>query len=143
MYKMNSTIKIALFVVFIIALSGIMWGIYIYNKTSDGLQDERPDYVLNAVELQKQFREDENLASGMYINKVIEVSGIIESVRQRENETVSIVLKTGNDISKVICTLATQESTKLPGPGNEITLRGECSGFLMDVLLNNCKVIRH
>ena len=26
--------------------------------------------------------------------------------------------------------------------GNEITLRGECSGFLMDVLLNNCALIK-
>jgi hypothetical protein len=44
-------------------------------------------------------------------------------------------------MSSVISTFgAITEPSKLKA-GDKITLRGACSGFLMDVLLNNCAVI--
>ena len=65
----------------------------------------------------------------------------IASVAKADSNNLNISLKTGSDISSVICTLTVFGDISDLKEGDEITLRGECSGFLMDVLLNNCAII--
>jgi hypothetical protein len=138
---MKPLVKIALFVVFFLALAGILTTLYLYNKQHKDLEKVKPDFVISAVDLQKAFEENETSAASTYTNKVIEVTGTIESVKTGENNVLSIVLKTGNDLSTVICTFTPETDPAKFTPGNQITARGECSGFLMDVLLNNCVIL--
>ena len=77
----------------------------------------------------------------IYINKILEVTGKIASVKPAENNVVSISLVTDSDLSSVICTFPAVSDPSIFRVGDEITMRGECSGFLMDVLLNNCALI--
>jgi hypothetical protein len=139
---MKTYVKIALFIVSFIALSGILAALYMYNLKHTDMAKAKPDFVITASSLQKAFEDDETAASTKYINKILEVSGKIASIKPAENNVINISLVTGSDISSVICTFpAITDPSKLI-PGYEITLRGECSGFLMDVLLNNCAVIQ-
>jgi hypothetical protein len=91
--------------------------------------------------LQKEFEDSEAAASAKYINKIIEVSGSIASVTKSDSNNVNISLKSSNDLSSVICTIASADPSKYK-TGDELTIRGECSGFLMDVLLNNCAIVQ-
>jgi hypothetical protein len=138
---MKTYIKIALFVVTFIALSAILAALYLYNLKHTDMAKAKPDFVISAAVLQKAFEDDETAASTKYINKIIEVTGTIATVKSGENNVLSISLVTSSDISLVICTFpAINDHTKF-NKGDEITLRGECSGFLMDVLLNNCAAV--
>jgi hypothetical protein len=138
---MKTYVKIALFVVSFIALSAILAALYLYNLKATDMAKAKPDFIVTAVFLQKAFEDNETAASTMYINKILEVTGKIASVKPAENNVLSISLVTGSELSSVICTFpAITDPTKFR-TGDEITLRGECSGFLMDVLLNNCAVI--
>jgi len=139
---MKTYIKIALFVVSFIALSAIMAALYMYNLKHTDMAKARPDFVVPASVLQKAFEEDETAASTKYKNKILEVTGIIASIEPAGNNVLSISLVTGSDLSSVICTFPAVKDASKFKTGNEITLRGECSGFLMDVLLNNCAEIR-
>lgn len=138
---MKPYIKVALAIVFIIAVGGILVGLHYYFLKHSDLAKTKPDFVLTASSLQKEFADDEKGSSKKYINKVIEVSGTVGSVTRADSSNLNISLKTGSDISSVICTFPVNEETLKFKGGNEITLRGECSGFLMDVLLNNCALI--
>jgi uncharacterized protein YlzI (FlbEa/FlbD family) len=138
---MKLYVKIALGVVFFIALTGILAALYMFNLKHIDTSKAKPDFVISATNLQKTFENDESAASKKYINKIIEVTGKIASVKPGENNIVSVSLITGNDMSSVICTFPSITTPELVVAGNEITLRGECSGFLMDVLLNNCALI--
>jgi hypothetical protein len=138
---MKTYIKIALFIVTFIALSGILAALYMYNLKHTDMAKAKPDFVVTASVLQKAFEDDEASASTRYINKIIEVTGIIASVKPAENNILSISLVTGSAISSVICTFPAIDDHSKFIAGHKITLRGECSGFLMDVLLNNCAVI--
>jgi hypothetical protein len=138
---MKTYIKIALFFVSFIALSGILAALYMYNLKATDMSKAKPDFIISASALQKAFDDDEIAASKKYINKIVEVIGTIASVKPGENNTLSISLVTGNDLSSVICTFAAIADHSKFRTGDEIILRGECSGFLMDVLLNNCAVI--
>jgi hypothetical protein len=137
---MRPIVKIALFVVFFIALGGILAALIMFNKKHIDTSKARPDYVVTATALEKDFEDNEISASGRYINKVIEVSGSITSVTA-DSSHLNISLKTGNDLSSVICTFQSSADAAKLKAGDEVTLRGECSGFLMDVLMKNCAIV--
>jgi hypothetical protein len=138
---MKPYVKIALFTVFLIALGSVFAALSLYFKKHKDLSTTRADYVLTATDLQKEFENNEQTASEKYVNKIIEVTGMVTSVNLDDSSNINISLKTGSDLSSVICTFASSDTTEFK-KGEEITLRGDCSGFLMDVLLNNCAIIR-
>ena len=139
---MKTYVKIALAVVSLIAIGGILAALYLYNLKPADMSKSKPDFVITATLLQKEFDDNEKDASAKYINKIVEVSGKISSVKPGENNITSITLETESPLSSVICTVAAGTDVSKLTEGNEITIRGECSGFLMDVLLNNCTIIQ-
>jgi tRNA_anti-like len=138
---MKLYVKIALFVVLVIAISGILAGLIMFNKKHTDTSRAKPDFIVTATSLQKEFEDNEKTASAKYINKILEVKGTIASITPADSSNTNISLKTGSDMSSVICTFSKIADPSKFKTGEEITLRGECSGFLMDVLLNNCAVI--
>ncbi|MCX6325655.1 MAG: hypothetical protein NT144_03225 [Bacteroidia bacterium] len=140
---MKTYIKIALFVVTFIALSAILAALYYYNLKHTDMAKAKPDLVVTATVLQKAFEDNETAASIKYINKIVEVTGNIASVKPAGNNVLSISLVTVSEMSSVICTFPAIADPSKFRIGDEIRLRGECSGFLMDVLLNNCAVIEN
>jgi hypothetical protein len=141
---MKNWVKITLFAVIIIAAAFIWFGLHEFNLKHPDTSKVKPDFVVTATALQKEFEDNEKEASSKYINKIIEVSGTIATVTPADSTHINVSLKTESDISSVICTfVATVDHEKFL-TGEKITLRGECSGFLMDVLLNNCsKIMDH
>ena len=141
---MKLYIKIALGFVVFIALAGILAALYMFNLKHTDMAKARPDFTITSTVLQKAFEDNETAASKLYINKILEVTGKIASVKPpAENKFISISLITGSDLSSVICTFPVISDPSMLSVGEEITLRGECSGFLMDVLLNNCAIIQN
>jgi hypothetical protein len=138
---MKLYVKFALFFVVIIAIGSILAALILYNKKHLDISSARPDFILTAISLQKEFEDGETTASAKYINKILEVTGTIGTVTAADSSNTNVSLKTGSDLSSVICTFRNVENLSTLKPGVEITIRGECSGFLMDVLLNNCAVI--
>jgi len=138
---MKLSVKIALFVVVFIAITAILVALIFYFKKHADLSKANPDFVVTATALQKEFEEDETTASAKYINKILELSGEIEYIARTDSNNLNISLKTDNEISSVICTFSMGKGPSDPKAGDEITLRGICSGYLMDVLLNNCALV--
>jgi hypothetical protein len=146
---MKLYVKIALFVVSFIAIAAILAGLYMFNLKHTDMAKARPDFVITAIALQKEFEDNQTAASAKYINKVLEITGTITSATPADNKNMNISLKTGNDISSVICTFPAIGDPSKFKTGDEISLRGECSGFTqlfqgeppLDVLLNNCAII--
>jgi hypothetical protein len=138
---MKPFVKIALFVVVFFAVGAILVALIMFNKKHTDTAKAKPDFVITATVLQKEFEDNETAASARYINKILEVSGTIASIAQADSSNLNVSLKTGNDISSVICTFHNRTDNPRFNQGDEITLRGECSGFLMDVLLNNCAAV--
>jgi hypothetical protein len=139
---MKPYLKITIIVIVLIGLAGAGTGFYLFNKKHQDLLKTRPDFIVTSIDLQKEFETDESVATARYENKIIEVCGIVGSVKSGEEGILSVSLNTGSDFSAVICTFP---STTDPGTftkGSQVAIRGECSGFLMDVLLNNCVIVK-
>jgi hypothetical protein len=140
---MKLYVKIVLFAVMFIAVAAILAALYLFSMKHSDIKKAKPDFEISATQLQKEFEYDETKASIKYINMVLEVNGTIASVEQEDNNSVNISLSTENHISSVICTCPAISDPSVFKPGDQITIRGICSGFLMDVLLNNCAVIKN
>ena len=139
---MNTYIKIALGVVLFIAIAGIGAGLYLFNLKPKDLSKAKPDFVISATDLQKAFEDSESAATAKYVGKVIEVSGEISSIKPGENNSLSISIKTGSEMSSVICTFPSANKPVNLTAGTPVTVNGVCSGYLMDVLLNNCALAK-
>jgi hypothetical protein len=138
---MKLYIKIILGVVVFLAVAGIGGALYMFNMEHKDLNKTKPDFVISAVDLQKAFENNETAATARYVKKVLEVSGVVESIKSVEGNVLNVTLKSGSELSSVICTFpAAADQPKLTS-GSEVKVRGECSGYLMDVLLNNCVLV--
>ncbi|HVN58483.1 MAG TPA: hypothetical protein VMT63_09320 [Bacteroidales bacterium] len=137
---MKTYIKIALGVVLILAVAGIGTGLYLFNLKPRNLSKARPDFTITAADIQKAFEDNESAATAKYVGKVVEVTGEISAVKPGENNSVSISMRTSNEMSSVICTFPASNKPAGLNPGQTGVINGVCSGFLMDVLLNNCAI---
>ena len=139
---MKAGYKISLALFLVLTVTGVVIAYHLYNLTSRDMNDLKADYILSSNELVKAFEENESEASTKFINKVVEVKGEIGSINSGENNSSNVLLKTGNSASAVICTFASADDLEGYTTGEKITIRGECSGYLMDVLVNRCRVIK-
>jgi hypothetical protein len=101
---MKLYVKIALFAVMFIAVAAILAALYLFSMTHSDIKKAKPDFEITATQLQKEFDYDETKASIKYINKIVEVTGTIASIKPEENNSINISLATENRISSVICT---------------------------------------
>lgn len=138
---MKPLLRNSLLVFILASVAMVFIVLMLFNRTQKDLSGVNPDFVLSSVELQKEFEENEMEAGKKYTGKIIDVTGIISSISTGEKNALTVNLKTGNDYSSVLCTFHFLSSFSDFYSGKSITIRGECSGYLMDVLLNNCVVV--
>jgi hypothetical protein len=138
---MRPVLKTTLLVLIFLVVAGGAAGLYLFNLKPKDLQKVKPDYVITSSDLLKAFEDDEAAAGARYVGKTVEVSGEIATVTSGEGNTFNIALKTGSDFSSVICTLPEGAAIGNAAAGMQVTIRGECSGYLMDVLLKNSVVV--
>lgn len=139
---MRPYFNLGLLIALLVILSVIFAGVYLFYKGPVDTAGVKPDITVTATELQREFRDNEDAASEKYINRIVEVKGTVASMDKAEGNNFNINLKTGDEMSSVICTVTDARGIGNIRQGDEITIRGICSGFLMDVLLNNCSIIR-
>jgi len=129
--------KILITFLFLLAIGGGI-GFYMFNKKVPTLEKTKADFELTANELFDEFENDENAALTKYEDKVIDVTGTIISTKENDG-TWNVILEAENAMAGGInCSFS-----KDPGElGKTHTIRGRCQGFLMDVVLNNCTVVK-
>ena len=113
-----------------------------FNKKPANLADKKPDIVIDAPSLVIDYSQNMGVADSTYLNKVIEVSGVVEQTSKTAEGAVTILL-TGVQGSGVSCNIPLKEDVKLVEPkiGDSIVVRGQCTGFLMDVVLSNASFV--
>lgn len=138
---MKKNIRFILIAAIFIAAAGILTGIYLYTLRHKNLDRVKPDFVVTATDLIKEFENNEASASLKYTGKVLEITGIIKEISEGENNSSNIKLLSGSEFSSVICTFPDKKAVEGLESGSEITIRGECAGYLLDFLMNNCVLV--
>jgi hypothetical protein len=122
-------------------LLALVFGIYLFNKKPQDVRTVQADYQLNAEELVRQFSDNEDQANQQYLDKIIQVRGRVKEITL-EGYSATVFLDSGDPISGVTCSFYEEEAGKLKDIKVDqiITVKGKCTGKLMDVVMNNCSL---
>jgi hypothetical protein len=131
--------KIILILTALTILTGLSFAYYLYNKPHQSIAEELPAFSIDAKTLVGDYDSDENKANTKYLGKIVEVKGVVAEKTIDSKGNYNIILQ-GPDLAGVSCEFepnAQNALTNVKG-GEEITIKGICTGSLMDVVLVDC-----
>lgn len=133
--------KALLVFLLIVTVLGII-GYRMWNKPHSDMTSATPDAKLTATELYKVYQTNETMADKQYLGKVILVTGNILEVNQGTDGSTNLLLDTGDPMSTILCQLDkfTKQTNITYSAGQQVTVKGICSGFTGDVVIDRCIV---
>lgn len=127
-------------IVLLIIFAGILIFFKI-NQSHVNVSSSKTDIQISAEKLYTDFNNDENKANEIYLDKVIEVSGKITAVSQQASRYMILLNQTST--GGINCLMMEDSSAIVQlKPNSVITIKGKCTGFLMDVNLVDCILIK-
>ena len=141
MQKPKSRILLSILILLLMAIAiGAAYILYEYRKLPPDLTEKKADYSISAKKLAEEFHLNETLATQKYTGKILEVSGLVKEINSEEDLLIlgdssypimiSCALKPGGE--KLILNEVIQAN---------VVVRGVCTGYLLDVQLNNGVII--
>ncbi|HRJ28660.1 MAG TPA: hypothetical protein PLV21_07895 [Cyclobacteriaceae bacterium] len=124
----------------VLLVIGVTTAFWLYNMPHRKANAE-PFVTLKATELYKSFEANEAEANENYLDKVIEVHGIVSSVSINQQGDQVILMQSNDPMFGVSCTM--DKSMQDVKPGQSLYLKGICKGYLSDVVLTDCIYIKH
>lgn len=139
----NKNIKILIGLIILMSIV-ILYALNLYNKPHLNVEKTEADLVINIHELLNDYKNDENLANGKYVDRVIQISGEISEINI-ENGNSIIIFKDSTGTSSVMCHMSPEENLKVLKlkKDGEIILKGICTGYLLDVMLIRCVLVNN
>jgi len=147
MAKRKKIITIGLVAVVLIAFVGFLFiKLYIFKKPDASVASKKPDVEITARDLVNSFETNEKSANTKFLAKIILVQGVVNNVAETKSDTASeitVYLKDKEETSGVMCSFNKSVLTKDQlKPGDSVKIKGICSGYLMDVVLNKCAIVK-
>lgn len=136
---MMKKILVAVIAVLVIGAGVAM---YMFNKPHKDIAGAEADVKIGAAALFDQYSANEADANTKYLDKVISVSGTVGSINRDNAEEPSLNLNTNDMMGVVTCQFLPDHAYELDNvqEGDEITVKGQCTGMLMDVVLIRCSI---
>lgn len=137
---MKKIIAVCILLLFLV-ISG--FALLQYNKPHKNLRAIESEFVLSSGDLFSEYIQDELSADNKYLDKIIEVKGKIIEIQKDDNQISFLLEGSEDEFGFVTCSLNITEENKVNSfkPGDYATVKGICTGYLMDVVLNKCIII--
>ena len=124
--------------ILLLVLAGLGWAWHQFDRRHQSAADETAAVTINADTLYHQYLTDEHIADQRYMGKVIAVTGRLSEI-QRSGNSVIWILSTQPGGGGINCQIfAGTRVDPEPRPGDQVKVKGRCTGFLMDVNLADC-----
>lgn len=133
---MKKIFKVTLFILVIGVISAVFVYTRIYNKPHTDIYNTEADYIVSADKIIDDFKKDEKSANKKYLDKIVEVKGVIHKIDITKNQNI-LTLRAGENMESVICNMEPRENVKISGleKGQSVQVKGICTGFLLDVVI--------
>lgn len=132
--------------IMLIGIVGLIGGLIAYQMYTQPLKDMAnmdAEVQMSARDLYAAYDADESAANEAYLGKIIEVTGVVQQIENGDSGAATLVLDTGAALGSVLCRMDQQKGDDLSHlqPGQQIQVRGECVGKLIDVEFTRCILI--
>lgn len=140
---MRRKIKFSIYGVVLLALTlfVVLWS---YNEINRPVEDDvsmvKNVGKVNAEEIISMFKSNEQEANATYIEKVIEVEGVVKNISFLNNRHTILLESKKFTKSFVMCDMSPLVNKKIHKlkVGDSVVLKGVCKGYLLDVIMLNC-----
>ena len=135
--KYKSVLRVALVIITV----ACVYGYEEFNRGLPNLHSIKPAFNVQASDLISQFENDEHQATVQYSDKAISVRGVIGGI-QANDTSATVFLNDGSSMTSVICQFSKENKNEVTKfrKNDLVTIKGVCSGFLMDVVMVRCVV---
>lgn len=135
--------RIILYVTLAVIVAGaVLIYLWTFRNAEVSVGTKKAEFVMNADELLKQFEDDETSANATYLDKVILVKGPVSSITE-DSLVTTVYLKDPDALSGVLCSFNNSViDTGRLSIGEVVKIKGLCSGYLLDVVLNKCTLVK-
>lgn len=134
--KKNKQKYLFLFIVLLFAGLSLLW----IFRSANTIQFKKASFELSATKILDDFLQNEEQANLKYIGKTLVINGLIREIDNTQNV---IFLQTNDDFIRVSCSMTSKQKIKIDSTifNHHVRIKGECSGMLIDLNLNNCILI--
>jgi hypothetical protein len=131
---------ILVFLILALISAIVVWK-YTFRKAEVSMESKKPDFKLEASRLLQEFETNETAANTLYLDKIVVVTGKVASVAE-DSVGISVYLKENDALSGIICSFdKTALELSAVDTGLLVSVKGICTGYLMDVVMNKCSLI--
>lgn len=127
-------------IISILVLLAAGYGIFQFTKKTPSLVKVIPEYTITADDLYRDFDSDEKNALLKYNGKVVQVTGEVEIISMTDSVS-NVMLRAENALMGGINCSFNKLSENIQ-KDDKVTIKGQCQGFLMSVILNNCVLVK-
>jgi hypothetical protein len=144
MKKRAKKYRFFLIAAFFMTVIGGLYGYGEYNRSLPDTHYLEPAFRLEASTFIKQFETDESKADANYADKTISVHGVAHTI-QTTDTTATVFLNDGYSGTSVVCQFGRESNEEIKDlkKGDLVTIKGICSGYLMDVVMVHCVLDHH
>jgi methyl-accepting chemotaxis protein len=127
-------------IIFLVILGAIIIYLWTFRKSDLSVSSKKADVEIRSGELIQSFEKKEKMSNEAYLNKIIVLAGTVDNISE-DSLTVTVYLKDKDAVSGIICSFnkSVLDISKI-SKGSEIKVKGICSGYLLDVVLNKCSL---
>jgi hypothetical protein len=136
---MKSWKKLVLIIIIAAAGIGGYIAYHMFTDPSEGPINKKALNV-NAISLLDDYNKSEAEANKKYLGKVVAVSGEVKEVTKNQEGQTVVTLKTSDPMNSINCTL--DQKDMAIKQGSTVTLKGLCTGYMMDVYVTRCTVVK-
>lgn len=119
----------------IVLIIGVYYYTFVYSKNHHRDAQSETSIMISADSLTTAYQNNEQVANKLYLNKAVEVTGAILSINQDQAGHTTLLIGKPDAFSNVSVTLMDGNKIKQK-VGDNITIKGVCTGSLSDVIIN-------
>lgn len=125
-------------VLILFIIGGFTVGYIMWNKPQRKVENEKGIEVTSA-QLVKAYQANEADANKRYLDKAIQVTGKVTAIKNNQDGLSTVTLASDDAFTGVFCTL--KQKPENITTGNNVVIKGICSGMLSDVRLREAVVV--
>jgi hypothetical protein len=136
---MHKKYKFTIIVLLVLLIGGSAAAYFMWNKPHRNVLNEK-GLELSASQIVKEFQDNEATANTKFLDKAIQVTGIVTEVKSNQEGNTTVLLASDDPFTGVLCTFKQKEDGLTSG--TSATIKGICSGMLSDVRLSEAVVVK-